>query len=347
MNNKRIKQASIFSVAALLLISCSGQNQVNTQTNAEKKQASLSVSGLSSGAFMAIQFHLAHSERVIGSGLISGGPFYCAQGSIGTALQNCVANPDANIDLTVINAVLAEYQQDGRLSAPEHNANDRVWMLHGTLDTRINHSVSDKLAEQVNTLFQPDNTQYIKDQAFSHLMPTISSGGKCDESITPFIGSCQYDAAGKLLNFISPLPNDRSAKNNDTLSQQLVSFKQGEYAGKHATTLGEEAFLFVPESCKGDANCDVHVSFHGCNQNAEAVGDEYAKNSGFNAWADTNNLIVLYPQTKKSAFMPLNPQACWDWWGYTGADYANKNGKQIQAVMSLVDNIPNIIQNDK
>ena len=33
-------------------------------------------------------------------------------------------------------------------------------------------------------------------------------------------------------------------------------------------------------------------------------------------WADTNTLIVLFPQT---ATTPLNPQGCWDWWGYTGA----------------------------
>ena len=38
-----------------------------------------SVSGLSAGAYMAGQFHLAYSDIVIGAGLIAGGPWGCAQ----------------------------------------------------------------------------------------------------------------------------------------------------------------------------------------------------------------------------------------------------------------------------
>ena len=38
-----------------------------------------SVSGLSSGAFMASQFHIAHSRIVIGAGIVAGGPYACAE----------------------------------------------------------------------------------------------------------------------------------------------------------------------------------------------------------------------------------------------------------------------------
>ena len=37
-----------------------------------------SVSGLSSGAFMAAQFDVAYSGEVIGAGIVAGGEFYCA-----------------------------------------------------------------------------------------------------------------------------------------------------------------------------------------------------------------------------------------------------------------------------
>ena len=49
--------------------------------------------------------------------------------------------------------------------------------------------------------------------------------------------------------------------------------------------------------------------------------------------ADTNKFIVLYPQI---ATMPLNPQACWDWWGYTGHDYLTKEAPQIVAVYRML-----------
>ncbi|MDX1669299.1 MAG: poly(3-hydroxybutyrate) depolymerase, partial [Limnobacter sp.] len=38
-----------------------------------------SVSGLSSGAFMTVQLHLAHSAAFTGAGIIAGGPFRCAE----------------------------------------------------------------------------------------------------------------------------------------------------------------------------------------------------------------------------------------------------------------------------
>ena len=38
---------------------------------------------------MAVQLHVAHSARVAGVGVIAGGPYYCAQGSLFTALYNC------------------------------------------------------------------------------------------------------------------------------------------------------------------------------------------------------------------------------------------------------------------
>jgi poly(3-hydroxybutyrate) depolymerase len=342
MNTFTLKQTSIISIAAMMLAACDNSSN-KVQPSSMQDGPVISVSGLSSGAYMAMQFHLSFSEKVIGSGLIAGGPYYCAQGNIGTALQNCVANPDSKIDLGVLATTINDYQHSGKLADSKYNQNDKVWMLHGTLDTRINSAVADQLVAQTNTLFAPENIRYINDQAFAHVMPTLRSGDLCTESASPFIGNCNYDAAGELLKYITQLPHPKSAKSNDELSQQLLTFKQSEYAGEHAATLGESAFIFVPESCRGSTNCDIHISFHGCNQNAEAVENSYAKDAGFNAWADTNNLIILYPQTKKSAFIPLNPQACWDWWGYTGTNYANKDGEQIKAVMALVENIPSII----
>ena len=42
----------------------------------------VSVSGISSGGFMAHQFHVAHSGNLMGVGIIAGGPYHCAQGDV-------------------------------------------------------------------------------------------------------------------------------------------------------------------------------------------------------------------------------------------------------------------------
>ena len=45
-----------------------------------------SVSGISSGAYMAGQFHLAFSTTVVGAGVVAGGPWGCASNGSGDAL---------------------------------------------------------------------------------------------------------------------------------------------------------------------------------------------------------------------------------------------------------------------
>src|SRR5437764_14467225 len=53
--------------------------------NADIKESS--ISGISSGAFMAVQFGVSWSSVVKGVGVIAGGPYYCAQGTATDALS--------------------------------------------------------------------------------------------------------------------------------------------------------------------------------------------------------------------------------------------------------------------
>src|SRR6188472_1210286 len=44
--------------------------------------ARVSISGISSGAFMANQFHIAHSALIMGAGIVAGGLYGCAVDSV-------------------------------------------------------------------------------------------------------------------------------------------------------------------------------------------------------------------------------------------------------------------------
>jgi hypothetical protein len=88
----------------------------------------------------------------------------------------------------------------------------------------------------------------------------------------------------------------------------------------------------------------VHIALHGCKQNFETIRDRYIQHAGYNEWADTNRLIILYPQTivgnpATDAFTPLNPFGCWDWWGYTNFNYAVKAGRQITTIKAMLDRV--------
>ena len=65
-------------------------------------------------------------------------------------------------------------------------------------------------------------------------------------------------------------------------------------------------------------------------------GMTYVRNAGYNRWADTNRIIVLYPQATTSSG---NPNGCWDWWGYDDENYATRTGSQLCAIKNMVDRL--------
>ena len=72
--------------------------------------------------------------------------------------------------------------------------------------------------------------------------------------------------------------------------------------------MGDEGYVFVPSACEQGDACRVHVVLHGCQQDAGTIGRLFVEQTGYNAWADANRIIVLYPQTKVSAFPALQSQ---------------------------------------
>ena len=295
----------------------------------------VTVSGLSSGGYMATQFHLAHSDWVTGVGVLAAGPYYCAQGDITQALAKCVDKLASPIDIVALNKHAKTYEEQGKIAPLENLHAAKVWLYHGTKDTRVIRKVSDRLYEQYQAWVDENNIKYVNDKPTAHLFPTQKNGGDCQTSKAPYIGKCNYDAAGAML---SHLVGDLNSP-DDQLSGALYTIDQHASSGGHASTLAKEAFVYVPENCASGEPCRAHISFHGCNQYADAVGNAYVTQTGINTWADDNNIVVLYPQTKKSLFMPLNPQGCWDWWGYTSSDYANRDGEQIKAVTQMLKSL--------
>ncbi len=72
---------SVFALAAWL-----GPAALATETRAAEELpklgadlAATSVSGLSSGAYMAGQIQVAHAKDIVGAGIVAGGPYACAE----------------------------------------------------------------------------------------------------------------------------------------------------------------------------------------------------------------------------------------------------------------------------
>ena len=261
---------------------------------------------------MAVQMHVAHSATVKGAGVIAGGPYDCAQGSVWTAYFNCMTPgwwtplPRA----AYLKALTEQAARAGKIDATTHLAAAKVWLFTGTQD----HTVSPEVVRELQAYYLLFNVKavLIADKPAGHAMPTEDAGNKdCGATRDPYINDCDYDAAGELLkHLLGPLKPPAKPG-------PVLEFDQG--------------YVYVPKACEKE-RCRVHVAFHGCRQS----GARFPREAGYNRWAESNLLIVLYPQVGSSFW---NPQGCWDWWGYTNADYATRDGVQIRAVWKMLERL--------
>jgi poly(3-hydroxybutyrate) depolymerase len=309
---------------------------------------SLTVSGLSSGAYMAVQYQVAHSESVLGAGVVAGGPYYCAEGQATRALFNCMSPMPESPPPSVAQQgnIVDRIARSGRIDNPEHLRTQRVWMFSGGGDRTVQRSVMDALAGFYRTHMPETSIRYVKHPDAGHAMPSVdaSQSNACESSEPPFINRCQQlDAAGELLNhLLGPL----KAKITKPAGQLLL-FDQRPFLSEKPVDAGmaDEGYAYIPKDCWA-GGCRIHVAFHGCQQSVEVIGTRFVTDAGYNGWADTNKMIVLYPQARSrygfalgSMKYMMNPKGCWDWWGYSGTDYHTKDGVQIKAVAAMIEQL--------
>lgn len=332
------KAAPIFLF--LGLVGCGAGEPLEPLPRIQLDSQRVAVAGLSSGAYMATQTHLAWSDRVGGAALIAGGPYGCAEGSLETALGPCIKASPAAPNAGLLSIKAKERASKGDIAAIRHLQNDRILVLHGRQDMTVAEAVSGASVEFYRGLLAAsggdplDQVIWDAGREFGHLMPTMSSGGDCLASEPPYLGSCRFDAAE--LVFSQLFGEARRAPQAQAQSQP-ASFDQNRYRRDGSDAyLADSGYVYLPPRCTAGESCGLLIAFHGCEQNAEKVGEAFIRDAGFNRWADAFDVVVLYPQTRAS-YVPLNPKACWDWWGFSGADYDTRRGVQQRWLMAALE----------
>jgi hypothetical protein len=285
----------------------------------------ITVSGLSAGGQMAHQLHVAYSDLFSGAAILAGGPFGCAAGSVATAFARCMATTGDGLSLNEFTGLIRAAAEDGRVADPAALADDRVWLFHGSLDQTVARGVSDALTALYGEFVPAANIRYVNEIPAAHHFPANGRGHGCEASQPPFIGDCGYDAAGQLLEHLYPgLAPPADERPGGLLQVDLPGAAQ---AG-----LAEAAWLFVPEACAAEGgSCALHLVLHGCAQSASQVGTAFIEQSGYLDWAAANGIVLALPQVAPG---PANPYACWDWWGYTGADYLWREAPQMRVLVA-------------
>ncbi len=342
-------KTALVVAAALLAAATPGLRPAFAADELPKLGANLaesSVSGLSSGAFMAVQIQVAHSKDIVGAGIIAGGPFACAE-SAGSrafpfwptavaqnavqALYRCMKTDWGDPDPAASAARVKELAEAGAIDPVSDLADDNVYLFSGNDDETVTRPVVRAAVSFYKEVgVEPGNIALIEQEG-GHAFLTEEGGAACGISAAPYVSDCDYNQAQAILAWIyGPL-----AEPSPQSSSRFILFDQGPF-NQAGDGLADEGMVYVPQSCSEQTDCRIHIALHGCEQSREAIGDTFIKDSGFAAIAEQNRLVILFPQTESST---INPHGCWDWWGYTGLDYLGKDAPQIKAIWAMVEQL--------
>jgi poly(3-hydroxybutyrate) depolymerase len=146
---------------------------------AKPPRTDVTVSGLSSGAAMAAQLHLAYSSVFSGSGIVAGPPYYCAQGNSLTAVTTCMSGPAAFVPVSRLESQLQSYVSAGTADPTSNLKDDPVYIFSGTNDRIATQSVV-KIHETIYSSVGANiKTKY--DIPASHAFVTDNFGGPCPQ----------------------------------------------------------------------------------------------------------------------------------------------------------------------
>ncbi|MGW3893276.1 extracellular catalytic domain type 2 short-chain-length polyhydroxyalkanoate depolymerase [Micromonospora chokoriensis] len=289
------------------------------------------VAGVSSGGYMATQLHVAYSSRIRGAAVFAAGPYYCSQNTVAQALYGCGDNAYPT-NLTALQAYTRTWASYGWVDPVGNLSGDPVYVFHGGNDTTVKKSVTDDLVRYYQHFGA--SVQYDSGSAAGHSWVTPYGTLGCTATASPFLNDCGTDPQNALLR---QLLGGVNAPNTGALGGTLVRFNQNTFAVNgwaNGLSMDTNGYAYVPSACAAGQSCRLLVALHGGAQGSGAVGTAFVDRANLNQYADTNNLIVLYPQAGTNL---ANPNGCWDWWGYLGAtNFPIKGGAQVETIMNMV-----------
>jgi hypothetical protein len=266
----------LFVVLLCFVFNVDGQSLPSFNVNA----SSISAIGLSSGAAMAIQFHVSHSSFITGMASLAGPPYYCAQADISIALSSCETDYDLISVTELIAATEYAYSLDS-IDSTSYLKQAKVWLYTGTQDTVVVSGVVEKSLAYYQHYVPQDQISFINNYPSEHAWITGEPnpyGNPCSYLGSPYINNCQFDSSGALLQFLYEdlNPSVNFSQSNVSLlflpsfslcflllfpvfllltpcKQQIITFSQQDYvplkAPPSTISMDEKGFVYVATAC--------------------------------------------------------------------------------------------------
>ena len=249
--------------------------------------------------------------------------------------------------------------QAGEIDDVANLADDRVYIFTGSADQVVYSDVVARTRHFYELLgVKAKSIRYDDTVAAGHSIITDNpEDSPLDANQPPYINRGGFMQSHDILTHIHGPLKPPAAKP----AGRLVRFDQTEFfGGESRASMSEFGYAYVPRAVEEGASARVHIALHGCKQgynyvnyvngrpdtgNQPPYGNRYFTTTGYNELADTNNIVVVYPQAQGSdGNGTQNPDGCWDWWGFTSPDpqrpdYYSREAIQIKAIHGMLERL--------
>jgi hypothetical protein len=371
------------------------------------------ISGISSGGFMAEQMAVAYSSQFSGVATVAGGYYFCAgthfekqQRLYGTstlisyktntpsliksflnpfssffmnveewvtpsfsnplyrALTVCLNNPNLSLLPRQILGVTYfdtyDLADKGLIDPIENLSKQKVLIYQGKSDSVVNPSMASQL-KNFRTHFKASEIKEIYGVG-AHNFPSKSKKAiDCQSQKPPYVGNCDLDLAGEILEFLAP-------KSNGRVTGEVKVYTVSQETSSLPDSIAQYGYVVSSDLClKFPDRCHMHVALHGCqmtdyfdpdfhkafennvvvrgvnfkpDNSKRAMGmwlRQFIELAGWKEAIKNKPLMVVFPQTYISEKnYPFNPSGCWDWYGWTGSGYSTKQGQETAWLMGFL-----------
>jgi len=298
----------------------------------------VSISGVSSGAAMAVQYAVGHSASISGVGSIAGPPWGCANGSVSQSINTCMCgrqDPDNKIDVAWGLAASGKIDALSASSTPLRLK--RSYVFQSPADVTVVEKSGKTSLAFLSSFIGHDpqadwgNAADGSNKAGHGIIAPDRHNDSCQasDSDTTYIRHCgAEDNAGKLFHALyddGDAPFDPSARVDEIPETEVWWFEQQPLIDlvKPSTAvapddcwwewlcfwtfknerrknfdMAEKGRIYIPPSCRQPGSS---CRVHIALHGCKQARDDFATKAGYNNWAEHYKVIVVYPAIEHSA----------------------------------------------
>ena len=293
---------------------------------------------------MAVDHFVAYSSVTKGVGVAAGAPYGCA--ILEDAETNC-----GKYSLRVWNGAVKKFwaytdqkAQKGVIDPTSNMKGSPVYLYAGTQDTQVAMPVMKSTETYFGHYGVDLQTKFDIGSGHAWVIDQQQWGNQCSFYGFPYINYCNFDLAGNMLRHLGVVKQTKVTWSKEHVYRVDQSkYKPTGVSNINSISMATGAFVYVPAVCRrSPGSCGIHVVYHGCGQSESYLQKKYVHESGYNGYAEANDLIVLYPQSINN--QKLQNAGCWDWLGTYGAGpkFDEQGGPQLVTVTNMLKDIQNI-----